>query len=136
MAQVAVVTGASRGVGRGVASELAQQGFRVFATGRSVAKADLPDGVRRLTCDHTEDDQVAGAFAEVLAEAGTLDVLVNGVWGGYERMVVDGRFSWSDPFWLQPAWRWDAMMDAGVRAEPLSWRASTRPALWSTPGAD
>lgn len=116
MDRVAVVTGATRGVGRGVAVELAQRGFRVFATGRSVANADLPAAVHRLTCDHTHDDDVAEAFAKVLAEAGSVDVLVNAVWGGYERMVVDGRFSWSDPFWLQPAWRWSAMMDAGVRA--------------------
>jgi len=116
MARVAVVTGASRGIGRGVAHELAEQGWSVYATGRSVASADLPNGVRRLTCDHTDPQEVSDSFAEVLREAGRIEVLVNGVWGGYERMVDEGRFTWGDPFWLQPHWRWDAMMGAGVEA--------------------
>ncbi|MEX1256909.1 MAG: SDR family NAD(P)-dependent oxidoreductase [Gemmatimonadota bacterium] len=116
MTRVAIVTGASRGIGRGVARELASQGWNVYATGRSVANADLPRGVRRITCDHTDDQAVADTFRETLREAGQVDVLVNGVWGGYERMVEDGRFTWGDPFWLQAAWRWDAMVGAGVRA--------------------
>ncbi len=114
--RVAVVAGASRGVGRGVAAELASQGFRVFATGRTVVDADLPRTVRRLPCDHRDDRLVAEVFDHVLAEAGRIDVLVIAVWGGYERMVEDGEFTWSRPFWLQPAWRWEAMMGAGVRA--------------------
>ncbi len=56
------------------------------------------------------------AFGLVLEEAGRVEVLVNAVWGGYERMVEGGDFTWPRPFWLQPAWRWSAMMDAGVRA--------------------
>ena len=43
-------------------------------------------------------------------------MLVNVAWGGYERMVEDGRFTWMAPFWEQPAWRWDAMITTGVRA--------------------
>lgn len=126
MGRVAVVTGASRGIGRGVSRELASQGWQVFATGRSVAHADLPPGVRRLTCDHTDDEAVADAFAEVVREAGRIDVLVNAAWGGYERMVEDGRFIWGDPFWLQPTWRWDAMMRAGVRAAFVASRHAAR----------
>ena len=45
-----------------------------------------------------------------------IDILVNNVWGGYERMIEDGSFTWSKPFWEQPLWRWDAMFSAGVRA--------------------
>jgi len=116
MTRVAVVTGATRGIGRGVSIELASQGWNVYATGRSVADADLPRSVRRLPCDHTDDRAVAGRFAEIVSEAGRIDVLVNGVWGGYQRMIDDGRFTWSDAFWLQPTWRWGAMMDAGVRS--------------------
>ena len=41
---------------------------------------------------------------------------MNNVWGGYERMVEDGAFTWAKPFWEQPLWRWDAMFSAGVRA--------------------
>lgn len=47
---------------------------------------------------------------------GSIDILVNNVWGGYERMVDNGAFTWPKPFWEQPLWRWDAMFSAGVRA--------------------
>jgi len=114
--QVALVTGASRGVGRGVALGLAGAGARVFATGRTIARADLGPDVTRLTCDHTDDHAVAEVFREIEATAGQLDILVNVAWGGYERMVEDGRFTFAAPFWEQPAWRWDAMVTAGVRA--------------------
>lgn len=126
--RVAVVTGASRGVGRGVAAELSRTGFEVFATGRTILGADLPARVQRIACDHTDLGQVEAAFERIGAEAGRLDVLVNAAWGGYERMVDNGEFSWAHPFWCQPAWRWDAMMDAGVRAAFLASRAAA-PAL-------
>lgn len=114
--QTALVTGASRGVGRGVAIGLATAGFRVFATGRGIEAADLPAGVVRIRCDHLRDDETAGAFARVAQPDGCLGVLVNCAWGGYERMVEDGRFTWPLPFWEQPAHRWTSMMEAGVRA--------------------
>jgi NAD(P)-dependent dehydrogenase (short-subunit alcohol dehydrogenase family) len=62
------------------------------------------------------DAQVMAAFERVTRAAGTIDVLVNNVWGGYDRMVEDGQFTWPKPFWEQPLWRWDAMLGAGVRA--------------------
>jgi len=114
--RVAVVTGASRGVGRGIAAALDQAGMRVYATGRSIDGATLPDRVVRVACDHTDDQAVERLFARVERESGRLDVLVNNAWGGYERMVEDGRFTWALPFWEQPRWRWDAMITAGVRA--------------------
>jgi NAD(P)-dependent dehydrogenase (short-subunit alcohol dehydrogenase family) len=114
--RVALVTGASRGVGRGIANELATLGASVYATGRTVASATLPPAVRRLPCDHTDDDAVERVFQQMLGESGRLDVLVNSAWGGYERMVENGRFTWGVPFWEQPRWRWDAMLGAGVRA--------------------
>ena len=113
---VALVTGASRGVGRGVALELAHAGMTVYATGRSIAGADLDPEIIRAPCDHTDDGQVTDLFARVQAERGRLDVLVNNAWGGYERMVENGAFTWAAKFWDQPRWRWGAMMDAGVRA--------------------
>ena len=114
--QVALVTGASRGVGRGVALGLAGAGARVFATGRSIAHADLGPDVTRITCDHTDDRAVAAVFRQIEETAGRLDILVNVAWGGYERMVEEGRFTFIAPFWEQPTWRWDAMVTAGVRA--------------------
>ncbi len=113
---VALVTGASRGVGRGVAIGLANAGARVYATGRTVERADLRPPIVPIGCDHTDDNAVAAVFDRIDREAGRLDILVNVAWGGYERMVEDGRFTWPVPFWEQPRWRWDAMMTAGVRA--------------------
>src|SRR5262249_9444346 len=69
----------------------------------------------RLPCDHLDDAQTAAAFATATA-GGRLDVLVNSAWGGYEGMVENGAFTWPAPFWEQPLRRWEAMMDAGVRA--------------------
>jgi NAD(P)-dependent dehydrogenase (short-subunit alcohol dehydrogenase family) len=60
--------------------------------------------------------RVSAAFKRVAQEVGAIDILVNNVWGGYERMMEDGTFTWSKPFWEQPLWRWDAMFIAGVRA--------------------
>lgn len=114
--QTALVTGASRGIGRGVANVLAQCGATVYATGRSIVGADLPSSVIRIACDHTDDASVAAVFERITSETGRLDILVNGAWGGYERMMDNGAFTWPAPFWHQPLWRWDAMMNAGVRA--------------------
>lgn len=74
--QVALVTGASRGVGKGVAIELADAGYRVYGTGRTILDSDLPPTVSRLPCDHTEDARVREVFEEVGDEAGRLDLLV------------------------------------------------------------
>jgi NAD(P)-dependent dehydrogenase (short-subunit alcohol dehydrogenase family) len=113
---VALVTGASRGVGRGTATALADAGYTVFATGRSIAGAALPDAVIRIPCDHTHDEETDAAFARVASATSDLDVVVNSAWGGYERMMENGAFTWGLPFWEQPLHRWTSMMDAGVRA--------------------
>lgn len=115
--KVAVVTGGTFGVGRGIASALAQHGAQVFVTGRS-AHDGAADGeqITCIRCDHRMDAEVTAAFERVSEEAGKIEILVNNVWGGYERMVEDGTFTWSNPFWEQGIWRWDAMFSAGVRA--------------------
>ena len=111
------MTGATKGVGRGVAQELASRGARVFVTGRSAPEEDAPQGgMTMLRCDHRNDDEVDAAFERIARTAGTIDILVNSVWGGYENMVENGEFTWGKPFWDQPLWRWDAMFAAGVRA--------------------
>ncbi len=112
----ALVTGASRGVGRGIAAVLHDDGYTVYATGRSIASANLPGGVIRVPCDHLRDDDTAAVFERIASDHGSLDILVNCSWGGYERMVEDGKFTWGAPFWDQPLHRWTSMMDAGVRA--------------------
>jgi NAD(P)-dependent dehydrogenase (short-subunit alcohol dehydrogenase family) len=115
--KVALVTGASRGVGKGVARELIEAGATVYITGRSVDDMRYVDGKGvALECDHRDDEQVQSAFRQITDNEGRLDILVNNVWGGYEKMIDDGEFTWMRPFWQQPLWRWDAMFQAGVRA--------------------
>jgi NAD(P)-dependent dehydrogenase (short-subunit alcohol dehydrogenase family) len=118
--RVAVVTGASRGIGRGVAIALAEAGYRVYATGRSIASSDLPKTIIRIMCDHRDNEATARVFETVKSDAGQLDILANCAWGGYERMVEDGQFTWPAPFWEQPLHRWESMFDAGVRAAFVS----------------
>jgi dehydrogenase/reductase SDR family member 1 len=116
--KVAIVTGATRGVGRGVALELAEAGAAVYATGRTIAEETFAAAERLIPipCDHTSDSEVADVFQRIINEQERLDILVNNVWGGYENMVENGEFTWMFPFWKQPIWRWDAMFAAGIRA--------------------
>jgi len=114
--RVAVITGGTLGVGRGVARALADEGARVFVTGRSAPDGAAEGGVMNIRCDHREDADVQSAFARITQDTSGIDILVNNVWGGYERMIDNGEFTWMKPFWEQPLWRWDAMFSAGVRA--------------------
>ena len=115
--RVALVTGGMKGVGRGVARQLADDGAQVFVTGRSASDFERV-GARTtvIRCDHRDDAQVDAVFERIRREAGAIDVLVNNVWGGYEGMIENGQFTWTKPFWEQPLWRWDGMFGAGVRA--------------------
>jgi dehydrogenase/reductase SDR family member 1 len=116
--KIALVTGATRGVGKGVALELAEAGATVYATGRTITEEAFATGGRiiPISCDHTRDSEVEAVFHRIANERDHLDILVNNVWGGYENMVENGEFTWMLPFWKQPLWRWDAMFAAGVRA--------------------
>lgn len=151
--RVAIVTGASRGAGRGIALELGAAGATVYVTGRSTRAApaegygqilalsglaalpgsidDTADEVTRLggrgipvRCDHGQESEVAHLFARVRDEQqGRLDLLVNNAWGAHE--VFDGVFE--APFWQHPAAQWEAMFDRGVRHH---WLASRFAAPW------
>jgi len=115
--KVAIVTGATRGVGRGISHQLALNGASVYVTGRSLPdQHHLGEQIMGIRCDHRVDAEVESAFNLITRKAGAIDILVNNVWGGYERMVENGAFTWPQPFWEQPIWRWDAMFNAGVRA--------------------
>lgn len=120
--KVAVVTGASRGVGKGIVLGLAEAGATVYATSRTVAGDGMPRNRHLvfLRCDHTVDEEVEAVFQRLMTEQGRVDILVNNVWGGYERLVEAGEFTWAKPFWEQPLWRWEAMFAAGVRAHYVS----------------
>jgi dehydrogenase/reductase SDR family protein 1 len=114
--KVALVTGASRGVGRGIALELFEAGATVYVTGRSVDDQYVDGLGTAIKCDHRDDQQVRSAFCRIADRHGHLDILVNNAWGGYENMIENGEFTWTRPFWQQPLWRWDAMFQAGVRS--------------------
>lgn len=131
---VALVTGASRGVGKGIVISLAESGFHVFATGRRINDATLPDSVTRVPCDHTKTGDTDEVFRLIAGQVnGGLQVLVNCAWGGYERMVEAGSFTWSLPFWEQPDHRWPSMIDAGLRA---AFECSARAARMMVPSRD
>ena len=144
---VAVVTGASRGAGRGIAIELGAAGATVYVTGRSTRAQpattydqilkrselsalpgnidDTAEDVEKLggrgiavRCDHTVEEEVAGLFARVQRDEGHLDLLVNNAWGGHEHFT--GVFE--APFWEHPMEQWDAMFDRGVRNHLLASR--------------
>ena len=109
--RVAVVAGATRGAGRGVARMLGAAGATVYCTGRSVrgrpATAGRPETIEETAemvtaeggrgiafrTDHTVEEEVERLFARVRTEQGRLDVLVNDVWGG------DALTEWGSPFW-------------------------------------
>jgi short-subunit dehydrogenase len=89
---VALVTGASAGIGRATAAALRDAGYRVFGTSRKPVPA-RSDGITMLTCDVTNDASVAKLVGDLLAETGRIDLLVNnaglGLLGGAEESSVD-----------------------------------------------
>ena len=113
---VAVVTGASRGAGRGIATALLCTGWRVYATGRTVT--DLGDGAIPIRVDHRDDAQVAALFDRVADECGSLDLLVNNA------AAVHDELTDPKPFWRKPLGLVD-VLDVGLRsAYVASWHAA------------
>jgi len=136
--KVAVVTGGSRGVGKGIALELGEAGATVYVTGRTVkektdagklggtvfstAQAVTAMGGKGIgiQCDHRDDAQVEAIFKKIAKDSRKIDILVNNAWAGYENMREGSRLTYFKPFWEQPFWRWDAMFHSGVRAAYIS----------------
>ena len=113
---VAVVTGASRGAGRGIAAALCTAGWRVYLTGRTVT--DPGDGGIPVRVDHRDDAQVAGLFDRVRDDCGRLDLLVNNAAAIHDDLVNP------KPFWEKPLELVD-VLDVGLRsAYVASWYAA------------
>ena len=141
--RVAIVTGASRGAGRGIALELGAAGATVYVTGRSLRSEPAPgydrmlallgadampgtiedtaEAVSRLggtaiavRCDHTQESEVRALFDRVQDEQGRLDLLVNNAWGAHQDHIG------YQPFWEQPMSHWEGMFERGVRNHILS----------------
>jgi NAD(P)-dependent dehydrogenase (short-subunit alcohol dehydrogenase family) len=126
--KVALVTGGSRGAGRGIAIELGKAGATVYVTGRSTkgnSTNDWPGTVDdtaaeintaggkgiSVRCDHTIDAETEAVIRQIREEQGKLDILVNNVWGAHDLGVESGSF------WELPLAHWDTMFTAGVRAQ-------------------
>jgi dehydrogenase/reductase SDR family protein 1 len=130
--QVAVVTGASRGVGKGIALGLGEAGATVYVTGRTLAAGALPGTIGETAeqvsalggrgiaaaCDHADDNAVASLFARVNREQGRLDILVNNAFAVPEGKLVA-------PFWELPIEQWDVMHRVGLRSHYVAaWHAA------------
>ena len=120
MSKVALVAGATRGAGRGIAIALGEAGFTVYCTGRSTrssrSEIDRPETIEETAAlvseaggvgiavptDHLDPDAVAALVARIDAEQGRLDVLVNDIWG------AEHLFEWNTPVWEHD-------LDAGLR---------------------
>ncbi|MFD4422910.1 SDR family NAD(P)-dependent oxidoreductase [Agromyces sp. NPDC058484] len=129
--RVAVVTGASRGAGRGIALALGEAGMTVYVTGRTTVEQveGLPGTIHAtaeevsarggcgiaVPCDHGDDSQVAAVFDRVRDEHGRLDILVNNVFAVPAALTVDA------PFWEQPA-DFDEMFRIGLRSSYVTSR--------------
>jgi NAD(P)-dependent dehydrogenase (short-subunit alcohol dehydrogenase family) len=118
--KTALVTGATRGVGKGIALALGDAAATVYVTGRSTVDETAAEVTARggkgigMRVDHTDDAQVAALFERLPTEAGHLDLVVANAWGGYENYDHE---VYTAPFWKQPLEFWQKMFDSGLRAQ-------------------
>lgn len=121
---VAVVTGASRGAGRGIAEALGAAGWRVYLTGRTISDDDARsvtamggEGIA-APCDHSDDSSVAALFARVSDENDALDLLVNNA------AAISDRLTDPKPFWDKPLELSDVLAVGLRSAYVASWYAA------------
>lgn len=130
--KIAVVTGATRGAGRGIACVLGEAGATVYCTGRSVrgkpATGNRPETIEEtaemvnawggvgipVQVDHTVEEQVKSLFEQIKSEQGQLDILVNDIWGG------DTLMEWGKPFWEQSLSNGLLMQQRGIHTHIIT----------------
>jgi NAD(P)-dependent dehydrogenase (short-subunit alcohol dehydrogenase family) len=115
--RVAVVAGATRGAGRGIAAALGEAGATVVCTGRSSSKRPIPSDYNRAetieetaelvtnlggtgiaaAVDHLDPDQVKALAEQIRTDHGHIDVLVNNIWGA--ELLKGGPAEWNTPIW-------------------------------------
>ena len=129
--KVALVTGASRGIGKGIAIGLGEAGALVYITGRSVNQTSSTDSVSgslletksaiekaggiciAVPVDHSDDEQIKSLFEQIVREQnGQLDLLVNNAYGGVRSLIA----AKSKPFWEADINLWDACNQVGLRS--------------------
>ena len=134
--RIALVSGASRGLGRATAVELATAGAYVVCTGRSTRGGATQTSVEDLTlegtldavraaggdgewrrCDHTEPDQVEALVRDVVDRHGRIDVLVNNAWGGHDTHADPGDDPGGEEVWDEPMEQFRAMLLAGAYSD-------------------
>lgn len=139
-AQVAVVTGGSRGVGRGIAIALGEQAMVVYVTGRDRESAGKPSHLQEaaaaitaaggfgiaVPCDHTDDEQVSALFHQVQATHGRLDILVNNA------TTLPRSLTRPGPFWRKPT-ALAGVLEVGLRSHYIATHAAA-PLLVETGG--
>ena len=127
--KIALVTGGTKNVGKGIALALGEAGATVYVTGRSISEKDVKGittaggkGIA-VVCNHENDDEVKAVFELIQKSEGKLDILVNNAWGGYNRLrnrKKYAEFKWKAPFWEQPIELWQEMFNVGVRSNYVS----------------
>ncbi|MGE3174464.1 MAG: SDR family oxidoreductase [Planctomycetota bacterium] len=131
---VALVAGATRGAGRGIARALGEAGATVYCTGRSSRSGEVdparPETVEETAelvtaaggagiaarCDHTDEPAVAALIERVRRDHGRLDLLVNDIWGG------DALTEWGKPFWECSVQQGFAMMERAIHTHIVTSR--------------
>ena len=138
--RVAVVTGASRGIGKGIAIGLGEAGATVYVTGRTRGTGDRTiDTTAELVSlaggqglavevDHAIDDEIDGLFRLVESEHGGLDILVNNVF------KIPDPPAWEGGFWEHPLEIWDDQVGIGLRSHYVASR-SAAPLLFRCTGS-
>ena len=129
--KIAVVTGASRGIGKGIALAMGEKGCTVYVTGRTTGDGDRTIDTtarqvneaggegRPIQCDHGDDADIERLFSQIGQESDCIDILVNNVY------KIPNPPAWGGGYWDHPIQVWDDQVGIGLRAHYVaSWHAA------------